>query len=62
MDCIFADIDSECDSMNTKPGPTLYDVSRTCCIESSYDLVMPHELINIVIEMTNIEVNIQMYM
>ena len=48
--------------MNTKPGPTLYAVSKTYCIESSVDLFMPFELINIVIEMTNIEGNVQMYM
>ena len=47
-------------TMNTIPGPNLYAVSRTCCIDSSFDLVMPPELINIVIEVTTMEGNEQM--
>ena len=98
-DCVFSDINSECDFsngesveteqniwntyvskdgkyvwtdknpdgdygrraaeniMDTKPGPTLYAITRTYSVESSFDLFMTTELLNIVIEMTNIEGN-----
>ena len=46
--------------VGTKKYRILVLVSRTCCIESSFDLFMPFELINIVIEKTNIEGNVQM--
>lgn len=41
--------------MDTKPGPTLYAITRMTSIESSFDLLMPREIVKIIIDMTNLE-------
>lgn len=41
--------------MDTKPGPTIYAITRMTSIESSFDLLMPREIVKIIIDMTNLE-------